>query len=211
MQTFSMFFSEDAGEKFRNMSDDQFSGWKKANPGAAKKADELRSGKKAPTTAAPKAAPGKNLPGDKPGGPLSAKGGALAKHRKSEMGKWAEGSKKSPSALAKKASSALTTTSSPKEEPATPKKKRETVSHYVPRVRNPGRTLTEPTGGDLGDKQKKQKEKIKYKKKKDSGEGLLTKLRKKTMSAGRDSLGNPGTSSSGDLEGLSGRDKGLGN
>ena len=71
--------------------------------------------------------------------------------------------------------------------------------------------MTEPTGGDLGDKQKKQKEKIKYKKKKDSGEGLLTKLRKKTMSAGRDSLGNPGTSSSGDLEGLSGRDKGLGN
>ena len=42
MQTFSMFFSEDAGEKFSKMSDDQFADWKKKNPGASSKADELR-------------------------------------------------------------------------------------------------------------------------------------------------------------------------
>ena len=42
MQTFSMFFSEDAGEKFSKMSDEQFADWKKKNPGASSKADELR-------------------------------------------------------------------------------------------------------------------------------------------------------------------------
>ena len=42
MQTFSMFFSEDAGEKFSRMSDEQFADWKKKNPGASSKADELR-------------------------------------------------------------------------------------------------------------------------------------------------------------------------
>lgn len=42
MKTFSMFISEDAGDKFRAMSDDQFNDWKKKNPGAAEKADKLR-------------------------------------------------------------------------------------------------------------------------------------------------------------------------
>lgn len=55
MKTFSMFFSEDAGEKFNKMSDDQFADWKKKNPGAASKADELR--KKAAGAAAKSSAP----------------------------------------------------------------------------------------------------------------------------------------------------------
>ena len=42
MQTFDMFFREDAGDKFNKMDDSQFDDWKKKNPGAAKKADELR-------------------------------------------------------------------------------------------------------------------------------------------------------------------------
>lgn len=42
MKTFSMFFSEDAGDKFNQMDDSQFDDWKKKNPGAADKADELR-------------------------------------------------------------------------------------------------------------------------------------------------------------------------
>lgn len=42
MKTFSMFFSEDAGEKFNKMDDSQFADWKKNNPGAAAKADQLR-------------------------------------------------------------------------------------------------------------------------------------------------------------------------
>ena len=46
MRLFSEFLGEDAGEKFRAMSDSQFDGWKKANPGAAAKADQLRSGKR---------------------------------------------------------------------------------------------------------------------------------------------------------------------
>ena len=65
MQTFSMFFSEDAGEKFSKMSDEQFADWKKKNPGASSKADELR--KKA-TSAMKSSAPD-----------VSGKGGALAK------------------------------------------------------------------------------------------------------------------------------------
>lgn len=87
MQTFSMFFSEDAGDKFSKMSDDQFESWKKNNPGAAQKADELR--KKAQGSSAPKPnkyeQAKKALPGDK--------GSALAKTRKSEMGKWSQGIK----------------------------------------------------------------------------------------------------------------------
>ena len=52
MRLFSEFLGEDAGDKFRAMSDSQFDGWKKANPGAAEKADRLRSGKKVPGSAA---------------------------------------------------------------------------------------------------------------------------------------------------------------
>jgi len=43
MKSFKDFISEDAGEKFRAMSDEQFADWKKANPGAASKADRLRT------------------------------------------------------------------------------------------------------------------------------------------------------------------------
>ena len=106
MKTFSMFFSEDAGEKFNKMDDDQFANWKKANPGAAKKADQLRSAKK--ESGLQKNDAKKELPTSAITAP---KGGALAKHRKSEMGKWAEGAKKSPknlaAAAAKKAGGAL--------------------------------------------------------------------------------------------------------
>jgi len=42
MKTFKQFVSEDAGDKFREMSDEQFADWKKSNPGAATKADKLR-------------------------------------------------------------------------------------------------------------------------------------------------------------------------
>lgn len=208
MQTFSMFFSEDAGEKFRNMSDDQFSGWKKANPGAAQKADELRSGKKAPTTAAPKAAPGKNLPGDKPGGPLSAKGGALAKHRKSEMGKWAEGSKKSPSALAKKASSAVT-----KKDPIKPvdvKVDAPKKPAPTPAKGNVSTPVADRTYLPLKKKETPQQPQQKAKKKKSKSD-LLGKAIRATRAAARNSTDDMGVSTSGDLEGLSGRDKGLGN
>ena len=52
MRLFSEFLGEDAGDKFRAMSDSQFDGWKKANPGAAEKADKLRSGNKEPGSAA---------------------------------------------------------------------------------------------------------------------------------------------------------------
>ena len=83
MKTFSMFFSEDAGEKFNKMDDDQFANWKKANPGAAEKADKLRSAKK--ESGLQKNDAKKELPTSAITAP---KGGALAKHRKSEMGKW---------------------------------------------------------------------------------------------------------------------------
>jgi len=46
MKNFSDFLREDAGEKFASMSDEQFADWKKSNPGAANKADQIRSGKR---------------------------------------------------------------------------------------------------------------------------------------------------------------------
>ena len=52
MRLYSEFLGEDAGDKFRAMSDSQFDNWKKANPGAAGKADQLRGGKKEPGSAA---------------------------------------------------------------------------------------------------------------------------------------------------------------
>ena len=69
MKTFNQFVYEDAGEKFRAMSDSQFADYKKANPGSAAKADELRGGKKQPTTQTTST---KQISGD-------SKGGALAK------------------------------------------------------------------------------------------------------------------------------------
>ena len=101
MKTFSMFFSEDAGEKFNKMDDDQFANWKKANPGAAEKADKLRSAKK--ESGLQKNDAKKELPTSA----ITKKGGALAKHRKSEMGKWSQGIKNAPGKLAKKAGSGL--------------------------------------------------------------------------------------------------------
>ena len=102
MKTFSMFFSEDAGEKFNKMDDDQFANWKKANPGAAEKADKLRSAKK--ESGLQKNDAKKELPTSAITAP---KGGALAKHRKSEMGKWSQGIKNAPGKLAKKAAGSI--------------------------------------------------------------------------------------------------------
>ena len=123
MQTFSMFFSEDAGEKFSKMSDEQFADWKKKNPGASSKADELR--KKA-TSAMKSSAPdpkgkggalakagtsggykkvlankAKQLAADaakKAGGALVKKGKETIadKIRKKDMGKWSQGIKNAP-------------------------------------------------------------------------------------------------------------------
>ena len=101
MKTFSMFFSEDAGEKFNKMDDDQFANWKKANPGAAEKADKLRSAKK--ESGLQKNDAKKELPTSA----ITKKGGALAKHRKSEMGKWSQGIKNAPGKLAKKAAGSI--------------------------------------------------------------------------------------------------------
>ena len=121
MQTFSMFFSEDAGEKFSRMSDEQFADWKKKNPGASSKADELR--KKA-TSAMKSSAPdvsgkdgtsggykkvlankAKELAAGaakKAGGALVKKGKEAAKDmvRKSDMGKWSQGIKNAPKSSA---------------------------------------------------------------------------------------------------------------
>ena len=65
MKTFTDFLYEDAGEKIRAMSDAQFADYKKSNPGAAAKADELRK-KKRREQEQQKALPG------------AGKGGALA-------------------------------------------------------------------------------------------------------------------------------------
>lgn len=76
------------------------------------------------------------------------KGGALVKQdrkpaiRKSQIGKWAEGSKKSPGALAKRAADKITKPEIQKVKvkdvtPKPEKKKRETVSNYVPRTQTP--------------------------------------------------------------------------
>lgn len=118
MQTFSMFFSEDAGDKFKAMSDDQFEDWKKNNPGAAAKADQLRKGAKGsaivksgtPTANYKKvlADKAKKIAADKAKQLASKAGGALVKKgketiankiRKKDMGKWSQGIKNSPEKL----------------------------------------------------------------------------------------------------------------
>ena len=114
MQTFSMFFSEDAGEKFRAMSDDQFEDWKKNNPGAAAKADQMRkdakgsaivkygtsssSGSNYKQVLANKAKQLAAEKAKKAGGALVKKGKEtiINKIRKKDMGKWSQGIKNSP-------------------------------------------------------------------------------------------------------------------
>ena len=66
MQTFSMFFNERGSRREFNKMSEQFADWKKKNPGASSKADELR--KKAAAAAEKSSAPD-----------VSGKGGALAK------------------------------------------------------------------------------------------------------------------------------------
>ena len=118
MQTFSMFFSEDAGDKFKAMSDDQFENWKKNNPGAADKADQIRKDAKGSaivkagtsTTNYKKvlADKAKKIAADKAKQLASKAGGALVKKgketiankiRKKDMGKWSQGIKNSPKTL----------------------------------------------------------------------------------------------------------------
>ena len=120
MQTFSMFFSEDAGEKFSKMSDDQFADWKKKNPGASSKADELRKKAAAAMKSSAPDVSGKGGTLAKPGkagdykkvlankakelaaGAAKKAGGALVKQatRKSDMGKWSQGIKNAPKSSA---------------------------------------------------------------------------------------------------------------
>ena len=101
MQTYSMFFSEDAGDKFPKGHDDQFGNWKKNNPGASAKAEAMR--KKAQEGSAPKPnkydQAKKALPGDK-GGALAKSGGGFKQQLKNKA-------KEVAKAQAKKAGSAL--------------------------------------------------------------------------------------------------------
>ena len=118
MQTFSMFFSEEAGDKFKAMSDDQFENWKKNNPGAAAMADRMRKDAKGsaivkagtPTNNYKKvlADKAKKIAADKAKQLASKAGGALVKKgketiankiRKKDMGKWSQGIKNSPKKL----------------------------------------------------------------------------------------------------------------
>ena len=83
MKTLDQFY-EDARAKIRGMSDSQFADYKRANPGAAAKADELRKEKPSTTTtssAIVKREP-KTLPGSKGGSitrTTNTEPGALAK------------------------------------------------------------------------------------------------------------------------------------
>lgn len=125
MQTFSMFLNEDAGDKFRAMSDDQFKDWKSKNPGAAAKADQIRKGKPA-ASSSPKGGEivkygtktkdteslkgavtnaAKKLASDQAKKLASKAGGALVSKAKGEIakrtsqvekGKWAQGIKNAP-------------------------------------------------------------------------------------------------------------------
>ena len=117
MQTFSMFFSEGAGDKFKAMSDDQFENWKKNNPGAAAKADQMRKDAKggAIVKAGTSSSSGSNYKqvlankakqlaaekAKKAGGALVKKGKEtiINKIRKKDMGKWSQGIKNSPKQL----------------------------------------------------------------------------------------------------------------
>ena len=220
MKTFSMFFSEDAGEKFRAMDDSQFADWKKNNPGASKKADELRSGKKTGLQ--------NNDAKDSKELPTSAitttKGGALDKHRKSEMGKWSQGIKNSPDKLAKKAETAMT-----KKEPEKPSSsaivKRDDIENVDVKDVTPKKVEDEKQQlgnqsapkSDMADKQRARINKNTPVKVPDSakkavkglkkGAGVVANMAKKLAAKSKGS--NRGIATSGDLGGLSGRSKGL--
>tara|TARA_R110002012_G_scaffold55623_2_gene142003 strand:+ start:1031 stop:1561 length:531 start_codon:yes stop_codon:yes gene_type:complete len=71
---------EDAGEKFAAMSDSQFDDYKRANPGAASKADQLRGkSKPKPTTPQPNSSSAEPQSKSTKALPPADKGGALAK------------------------------------------------------------------------------------------------------------------------------------
>lgn len=220
MKTFSMFFSEDAGEKFNKMDDDQFENWKKANPGAAAKADKLRGAKK--ESGLQKNDSKKELPTSAITAP---KGGALDKHRKSEMGKWSQGIKNAPkkaggalvkkagSALAKKASSAITKRDDIKNvdvKDVTPKK----VEDEKQAIGN--RTQPKPVS-DMADKQRarinKNSAMVKGKKKHNKNRigDAIKGLGSLAAKAARKGKVNPGTGSAeeGNLAGNTQRSKGV--
>ena len=106
MKTFEMFLDENAAQKMKSMSDSQFADYKKANPGASSKADELRYGK-SPVKPERKALP----PADKGGAIVPRKPDV----RKSQLGKWSQGVKSNPSSITKSKPSSLTKAKSPVE------------------------------------------------------------------------------------------------
>ena len=84
-------FREDAGEKFRGMDDSQFSDWKRANPGAASKANKLRGKPQSRPETKPSSSSTaitktqqKQLPGSQGGAMVKQDKGAVVKKEKEE-------------------------------------------------------------------------------------------------------------------------------
>ena len=112
-------FNEDASGKLSDMDDSQIADLKKNNPGAAAKIDAIRKNRAKKTSSAPAPSsapklktsaivkPSAIVKSDKtPSGADTAR----MKARQSQMGKFAQGIKNSPGALAKKAGSGLAKT-----------------------------------------------------------------------------------------------------
>ena len=126
--------------------------------------------------------------------------------RKSQLGKWSQGVKNSPGKLAKKSGAIVKAQETKPAAPEVEKVKVKDDGNEGQRGNRPGSTKPkqEPkpeAGKGLVDKIKKEKE---AEKKKNSLVGRVKDAIKNTNTGG-----SVGTSSSGDLEGLSGRDKGL--
>lgn len=221
MKTFSMLFSEDAGEKFKSMSDDQFADWKKNNPGASAKADKLRSGDSDKGTKKPE------IETDETKLPTSAMaktGKSKPDIRKSQIGKWSQGIKSNPTSEKKK-SSAITKAPEEKKKPSAIVK-RDDIKHVdvkdlgakTPDEKQAGKEPgTSRKPDPTADKQRKEilkdkevevpkaaKKAVAGVKK---GVGVIANIAKKLAQKSKGD--RRGTATSGDLGGLSGRNKGL--
>ena len=153
--------------------------------------------------------PKKEVLKDKPSSMVKSEPKAITKKpdlRKSQLGKWSQGVKNSPGKLAKKSSAIVKAKETKPAAPEVEKVKVKDDGSEGQRGNRPGSTKPKQqpkpeVGKGLVDKIKKEKEEEKEKK---SLVGRVKDAIKNTKTGG-----SVGTSSSGDLEGLSGRDKGL--
>lgn len=232
MKTFGEFFQEDAGDKIRAMSDSQIADMKAKNPGAASKIDALRS-RSSKGGALVKKQPSQLPPADK-GGALVKRKPDL---RKSQLGKWSQGVKSNPNSVKKDSGITKSSPNKPTFPDSVEKVKVKDLGRdgsVNQQGYRPGTTKPQPrqepqkeVGKGVVDNMRKKKPGFRaglakelkpdrYKMGKSVGRAIKNAPGNIAKTAGKIAkgvigarTGQTGVSRSGDLEGLSGRNKGL--